>query len=185
MMRRLAYTTDYYRPAVLDTICMAQRVGIGHDTHRLAPNRLLRLGGIQIPHHSGLVGHSDADVLLHAVADAVLGAVGAGDIGEWFPDNDPQYKDCDSRDLLRRVIEQATRLGFRIVNLDCIVFAQEPTLGPYKRQIRQSLAAILSVPIECVNVKAKSGELVGSIGRREAIAAQAVVLCAKLLECEQ
>jgi 2-C-methyl-D-erythritol 2,4-cyclodiphosphate synthase len=159
---------------------MGFRVGVGHDTHRLGANRPLRLGGVEVPHVSGLVGHSDADVLLHAVTDSLLGAAGKGDIGDWFPDSDPRYKDCDSRNLLRRVLSRLTNL--RVVNLDCIVFAQEPRLEPYKERIRESLAEQLNIPVERVNVKAKTGEKVGPVGRGEAISAEAVVLVETLDE---
>lgn len=152
---------------------MSLRVGIGHDTHRLGADRPLRIGGVEIPFHTGLVGHSDADVLLHAVTDAVLGALGKGDIGDWFPDTDPEYRDIDSRMLLRKVLEAAGPA--RVENLDCIVFAEAPKLGPYKQAIRSALAGLLGIPVERVNVKAKTGEKVGPIGRGEAISASAVV----------
>lgn len=155
---------------------MVFRVGIGHDTHRLAPGRQLWLGGVCIPYSMGLVGHSDADVLLHAVTDAILGALGKGDIGEWFPDTDPANKDIDSRVLLRAVLDQALGDGDRLMNLDCIVFAEAPKLGPYKAAIRQSLADLLRLPVTRINVKAKTGEKVGPIGRGEALSAEAVVL---------
>ncbi|MCL6503688.1 MAG: 2-C-methyl-D-erythritol 2,4-cyclodiphosphate synthase [Pirellulales bacterium] len=157
------------------------RVGIGHDTHRLAAGRPLRLGGVLVPHDAGLVGHSDADVLLHAVIDALLGAAGLGDIGEWFPDGDPANEGRDSADMLRQVLERLHVDGCRVVNVDCIVFAQQPRLGPYKETIRNRLAALLDVPHTFVSVKAKTGEHVGPIGRGEAMAAQAVVL----LECPE
>lgn len=154
---------------------MNLRVGIGHDTHRLGAARPLRLGGVVIPHGSGLVGHSDADVLLHALTDALLGAVGKGDIGEWFPDTDPANKDKDSRVFLAEVKERALAAA-RIVNVDCILFAQEPKLTPHKPAIRASLAALLGIPESHINVKAKTGESVGPVGRREAISAEVVVL---------
>lgn len=152
------------------------RVGIGHDTHRLVPGRPLRLGGVIVPHDAGLLGHSDADVLLHALIDALLGAAGLGDIGEWFPDTDPANLGRDSAEMLAAVLARLTADGWRVVNADCIVFAQQPRLTPYKETIRSRLAALLGVPPDCVNVKAKTGEHVGPIGRGEAMAAQAVVL---------
>lgn len=151
------------------------RVGVGHDTHRLGAERPLILGGVTVPHTSGLVGHSDADVLLHAVTDAFLGAMGAGDIGELFPDTDPLHKDADSAKLLREAISRQKE-PFQIINLDCIVFAQLPKLSPYKLTIRDSLAKLLEIPPDRVSVKAKTGELVGPIGRQEAISAEAVIL---------
>ncbi len=152
------------------------RVGIGHDTHRLVEGRPLILGGLRIDHPRGLAGHSDADVILHAVTDALLGAAGLGDIGDAYPDTDPAYKDRDSTYFLRGALERLNRTGWRPVNVDVIVFAQEPKLGPVKMQIREHLAKLLGLDAMAVNVKAKTGEKVGSIGRAEAIAAQAVVL---------
>lgn len=155
---------------------MAFRVGIGHDTHRLEADRPLILGGVPVPHSSGLVGHSDADVLVHAIVDAILGALGEGDIGELFPDDDPANKDRDSMTFLRHVLERRMPVGGRVVNLDAIIFAERPKLSAYKQSIRASLASALDVPQACVNIKAKTGELVGPVGRMEAMCAQAVVL---------
>lgn len=155
------------------------RVGIGHDTHRLVGGRPLILGGVRIEHDHGLSGHSDADVVLHAITDALLGAAGLGDIGEAFPDTDPRWRDADSSLFVRSAMERLDKLGFRPVNLDVIIFAQEPKLGPIKEQMRGRLADLLGLPREAVNVKAKTGESVGHIGRREAIACQAVVLIAQ------
>ena len=152
------------------------RVGIGHDTHRLAPDRPLRLGGISIEHPRGLVGHSDADVVLHAVTDALLGAAGLGEIGDAYPDTDPAYDGADSTFFLRETLKRLNRAGWLIVNLDVIIFAEEPKLGPLKVSIRQNLADLLALPPNAVNVKAKTGEKVGAIGRAEAISCQAVVL---------
>jgi 2-C-methyl-D-erythritol 2,4-cyclodiphosphate synthase len=152
------------------------RVGIGHDTHRLAEGRPLLLGGVRIDHPRGLVGHSDADVVLHAVTDALLGAAGLGDIGDAYPDADPAYQDCDSRVFLGETLARLNQAGWRVVNVDVIVFAQEPKLGPVKGDIRRHLAELLGLPPECVNVKAKTGERVGAIGRAEAIGCQAVAL---------
>lgn len=157
------------------------RVGVGYDRHRFGGPRPLRLGGVAIPHSQGLVGHSDADVLLHAVIDALLGALGEGDIGDWFPDSAPENAGRDSRDMLRRVLTvdrtSASRPApLRILNLDCTVFLQAPKLSAYKVAIRDSLAELLSIDPAFVNVKAKTGEHVGAVGREEAVDAQAVVL---------
>jgi 2-C-methyl-D-erythritol 2,4-cyclodiphosphate synthase len=151
-------------------------VGIGHDTHRLVEGRPLILGGVPIEHPRGLAGHSDADVVLHAVTDALLGAAGLGDIGEVYPDTDPAYHQCDSGRFVRETVERLRAEGWRVVNVDVIIFAQQPKLGPLKARIRQRLAALLAVDIAAVNVKAKTGEGVGSIGRAEAIGCQAAVL---------
>ena len=155
------------------------RVGIGHDTHRLEAGRPLILGGVRVEHARGLAGHSDADVVLHALTDALLGAAGLGDIGDAYPDTDPAYKDCDSSRFVRETLARLNRDGWRIVNLDVIIFAQEPKLGPVKAAIRRSLAGLLSVEESAVNVKAKTGEKVGHIGRAEAIGCQVVVLIDK------
>jgi 2-C-methyl-D-erythritol 2,4-cyclodiphosphate synthase len=152
------------------------RVGIGHDTHRLEPGRPLILGGVRVEYARGLAGHSDADVVLHALTDALLGAAGLGDIGDLYPDTDPRWKDADSRLFLRETLARLNRLGHRVVNVDVVVFAQEPKLGPAKAAIRDSLADLLSLPPDRVNVKAKTGERVGHIGRAEAIACQVVAL---------
>lgn len=155
---------------------MSMRVGSGHDTHRLAEGRPLVLGGVRIEHAKGLVGHSDADVVLHAVTDALLGAAALGDIGDLFPDTDPQWKDADSQFFLREALGRLKRLGWRTINLDVTIFAQEPKLGPVKLGIKRRLADLLGIAPDCVNVKAKTGETVGHIGRGEAIGCHAVVL---------
>lgn len=152
------------------------RVGLGHDTHRLVPERALVLGGVEIAHERGLLGHSDADILLHAVTDALLGAAGLGDIGDAFPDTDPAYAGIDSAILLQEALERVGQAGWQPVNLDCTVFAQRPKLAPHKPAIRQRLAELVGLPVEAVNVKAKTGELVGPIGREEAMSADAIVL---------
>ncbi|MBS0264492.1 MAG: 2-C-methyl-D-erythritol 2,4-cyclodiphosphate synthase [Planctomycetes bacterium] len=156
------------------------RIGLGHDVHRLAADRALILGGVQIDFERGLLGHSDADILLHAITDALLGAAGLGDIGDAFPDTDPAYAGIDSAILLRRTLDRVGGAGWRIVNLDCTIFAQRPKLSPHKPAIRQKVAELLGIPVENVNVKAKTGERVGPIGREEAMAADAVVLLEKL-----
>jgi 2-C-methyl-D-erythritol 2,4-cyclodiphosphate synthase len=152
------------------------RIGSGHDTHRLVEGRPLILGGVRIEHSRGLLGHSDADVVLHAVTDALLGAAGLGDIGDAFPDTDPQFKDCDSSRFVLDVAKKLNQGGWRIVNLDLTIFAQEPKLTPVKSAIRDNVARLLGVPAANVNVKAKTGEHVGHIGRGEAIGCHAVVL---------
>ena len=136
----------------------------------------MRLGGIDVPHDAHLLGHSDGDVLLHAVTDALLGAIAAGDIGELFPNTDPANLGRDSAEMLQQAHEYVRHAGFHLVNLDCIVFAQQPPLSGFKRQIRQRIAGILEVPLASVGVKAKTGENVGPIGREEAIAAECIVL---------
>jgi 2-C-methyl-D-erythritol 2,4-cyclodiphosphate synthase len=155
------------------------RVGSGHDTHRLVEGRPLVLGGVRVDHPKGLAGHSDADVVLHAVTDALLGAAALGDIGDLFPDTDPANKDADSRVFLAAALDRLTAAGWRVGNLDVTVFAQEPKLGPVKAAIRDSLAGLLGLPAGAVNVKAKTGEKVGHIGRGEAIGCHAVVLVSK------
>lgn len=152
------------------------RVGIGHDTHRLTPGGPLRLGGVAVPHDMRAVGHSDADALLHAVTDALLGAAALGDIGEMFPDTDPDNRGRDSADMLRRAYQSVVQRGWRVVNLDCIVFAEQPKLAPFKQEIRSRIAEILGIDPDLVGLKAKTGEAVGPIGRKEAIAAECVVL---------
>jgi len=156
------------------------RVGIGHDTHRLGQGGPLILGGISIPHDRHAIGHSDADVLLHAITDALLGAASLGDIGELFPDTDASNKGRDSADMLRQAAARTRAAGYTVVNLDCIVFAQRPKLGPHKVAIRQRIAEILALAPERVGVKAKTGEGAGEIGREEVIMAQ----CVALLRCE-
>ena len=152
------------------------RVGIGHDTHRLAAGGPLRLGGLDIPHDKHAIGHSDADVLLHAITDALLGAAALGDIGEMFPDTDPANKNRDSADMLAQAATRIRTAGYTIVNLDCIIFAQRPKIGPHRDTIRNRIAEILDVTSEQIGVKAKTGEGVGEIGREELIAAQCVAL---------
>lgn len=136
----------------------------------------LRLGGVQLEHDRHLVGHSDADALLHAVTDALLGAAALGDIGQWFPDSDERHRGRDSGDMLRQVMRRVTDHGYRIVNLDCIVFAQRPKLSPHAAVIRGRIAELLGIEPDQVGLKAKTGESVGPIGREEAISAECVVL---------
>lgn len=161
---------------------MGLRVGIGHDTHRLSEGRPLILGGLKIDHPRGLVGHSDADVVCHAVADALLGAAGLGDIGEHYPDTDPKWQGANSTHLLAEVVKWIQQKGWQTVNCDLTIHAQEPKLGPHKPAIRANLARILGVNESDINVKAKTGEHVGPIGRAEAIACEAVVLIAPVVK---
>jgi len=152
------------------------RIGIGHDTHRLAEHGPLVLGGCLIPFDRHLVGHSDADALLHAVTDGLLGAASLGDIGDRFPDTDPANAGRDSADILEEAYERVREAGYALVNIDCILFAQRPKLGVYKRRMEERIAELLSVEPARINVKAKTGEGVGPIGREEAIVAECVVL---------
>lgn len=154
------------------------RIGIGHDTHRLAEGGPLRLGGVDIPFDRHLVGHSDADVLLHAVTDAILGAAAIGDIGELFPNTDESHRDRNSAEMLSVAYRRVTAGGLRIVNLDCIVFAERPKLSRYKESMRERIAAVLEMPASDVCVKAKTGEAVDAVGRAEAIQAMCVALLA-------
>lgn len=151
------------------------RMGIGFDVHEFIENRRLFLGGIEIPSAKGLNGHSDADVLLHALCDALLGASGEGDLGEHFPDSDIRYKDVSSVELLKRVADLVFKKGFRIENIDTIVIAEEPKLSPFKEPIRKKIAQILNIPEDQVNVKAKTAEGLGLLGRSKGIASYAIV----------
>jgi 2-C-methyl-D-erythritol 2,4-cyclodiphosphate synthase len=155
---------------------MSIRIGNGFDVHALAAGRKLVLGGVTIPHDRGLDGHSDADVLLHAIADAILGALASGDIGSHFPDADPRWKDADSRVLLRHVAGLAGAQGFAIGNLDTTVIAQAPKLAPHVPQMRANIAADLACDVAQVSVKATTTERLGFAGREEGIAALATVL---------
>jgi 2-C-methyl-D-erythritol 2,4-cyclodiphosphate synthase len=152
------------------------RIGQGYDLHRLEAGRPLILGGVTIAAEKGLVGHSDADVLAHAITDAILGAAALGNIGQHFPDTDPRYKDADSLVLLRDSLAMVVEAGFTLVNVDSTVVAQTPKLNPHISDIRTSLAAVLTIPVEAISVKAKTNEHVGPEGRGEAMSAQAVVL---------
>jgi 2-C-methyl-D-erythritol 2,4-cyclodiphosphate synthase len=150
------------------------RTGLGIDTHAVAAGRPLILGGVDIPHEVGLAGHSDADVLTHAVIDALLGAAGLGDIGQHFPDTDARFKDADSIQLLRTVVTYLGERGFTIGNVDATVVLERPKLAPYRDRIRATLAAALDLPEDAVNVKATTGEKMGFVGRGEGAAAMAV-----------
>jgi 2-C-methyl-D-erythritol 2,4-cyclodiphosphate synthase len=155
---------------------MSIRIGLGHDTHRLSAGKPLVMGGVVVPHELGPVAHSDGDVLLHALTDALLGAAGLGDLGDWFPDTDPQYAGIDSAVLLQRVVAELHSRGWRVVNVDCTVHAQRPKLSVFKKPIAERIASLLGVTADCVNVKAKTGERVGPIGREEAISADVAAL---------
>jgi 2-C-methyl-D-erythritol 2,4-cyclodiphosphate synthase len=148
--------------------------GIGYDCHRFAAGRRLVLGGVWIPSERGLEGHSDADVLTHAVIDALLGAAGLGDIGEHFPDTDPRYRDADSLELLETVLTTVIVAGFDVENIDGTVIMEAPKLGPHRLEIRERLALALNLPVGRVNVKATTGEGMGFVGRGEGVAALAV-----------
>ncbi|GAX89346.1 2-C-methyl-D-erythritol 2,4-cyclodiphosphate synthase [Effusibacillus lacus] len=152
------------------------RVGIGFDVHQLVEGRPLIIGGVTIPYEKGLLGHSDADVLLHSVKDALLGAIGEGDIGRHFPDTDERYRGADSVDLLRHVWRLVRDKGYRLGNIDCTVIAQKPKLAPYIEEMRGVIAKELDADLSQINVKATTTEKLGFTGRGEGIAAQAVVL---------
>lgn len=155
---------------------MEFRVGQGYDVHPLVPGRKLILGGVTIPHPFGLHGHSDADALLHAITDAVLGAAGLGDIGRMFPDNDDCWKGADSRVLLRGALEAVRAAGWRVGNVDCTVIAQAPRIAPHVSAMRENIASDLGIAAACVNVKGKTTERLGFVGRGEGIATEAVAL---------
>lgn len=150
------------------------RFGIGYDVHRLVADRPLVLGGVKVPHSHGLDGHSDADVLLHAIKDALLGAAGMGDIGRMFPDTDMQYKGVSSLWLLSQVKSRLDEAGFRVNNIDATVMAEQPKLASYIKQMNTNIATVLNVPVNQINIKATTTEGLGFVGRKEGIAAQAV-----------
>jgi 2-C-methyl-D-erythritol 2,4-cyclodiphosphate synthase len=158
---------------------MHYRVGIGYDIHRLVEGRKLFIGGIEVPYIKGSLGHSDADVLLHAVCDALLGAASFGDIGEHFPDTEARYHDIPSGELLKEISFLLKKSGFVIGNIDTVVIAEEPKLMPFKRQIQASIAEVLEIRIDQVSVKAKTNEGLGEIGKKEAISAYATVMIAR------
>ena len=157
------------------------RIGQGYDCHALVPDRKLIIGGVTIPHKTGLLGHSDADVLLHAITDALFGAAGLGDIGRHFPDTDARFKGADSRVLLRAAAERLTAAGYAIGNIDATIIAQAPKMAPHIGQMVQHLAADLGITAEQVNIKAKTNEKLGYLGREEGIAAEAIALLYKPL----
>lgn len=155
------------------------RIGQGFDVHQLVEGRPLIIGGIKIPYEKGLLGHSDADVLLHTVADAVLGSISEGDIGKHFPDTDPAFKDADSAKLLSHVWEIVKKKGYMLGNIDCTIIAQKPKMAPYIPEMRRKISELLEANLNQVNVKATTTEKLGFCGREEGIAAQAVVLLIK------
>lgn len=155
---------------------MSFRIGQGYDLHRLVDNRPLILGGVKIDHDKGLLGHSDADVLLHAITDALLGAAGLGDIGRHFPDTDPAYKGADSRELLREAVQLVVKGGWAIVNVDATIIAQEPKLAPHMDRIRESVAQCIGIDLQRVNVKAKTKEGCDAAGERRAMEVHAIAL---------
>ena len=152
------------------------RIGQGYDVHALVAGRKLVMGGVEIPHDKGLAGHSDADVLLHAICDALLGAASLGDIGTHFPDTDPKYEGSNSRTLLKEVAKKIAAQGYRIVNIDCTIVAQEPRMAPHVARMIGNIAADLGLQPAAVSVKATTTEKLGYIGRGEGIAAQAIAL---------
>jgi 2-C-methyl-D-erythritol 2,4-cyclodiphosphate synthase len=152
------------------------RIGQGLDVHAFAAGRKLRIGGVEIPHHKGLAGHSDADVLLHAICDALLGAAGLGDIGQHYPDTDPAFSEIDSRKLLRDVAQKLAALKLKVVNLDATIVAEAPRMAPHVKRMVGNIAADLGIAPATINVKATTTERLGFIGRGEGIAAMAVVL---------
>lgn len=155
------------------------RIGYGYDVHQLVEGRPLIIGGIELVHDKGLLGHSDADVLLHAITDAILGAVSLGDIGKFFPDDDPKYKGADSKILLKDAYQHVLDLGYEIGNLDATIIAEKPKFRPHIDAMRESIANVLNTDIFNVNVKATTNEKMGYLGRQEGIQAQAVVLLLK------
>ncbi|MCU0666849.1 MAG: 2-C-methyl-D-erythritol 2,4-cyclodiphosphate synthase [Candidatus Omnitrophica bacterium] len=155
------------------------RVGIGYDLHRLVKGRPLFIGGVEIPHSKGLLGHSDGDVLLHAICDALLGAVCEADIGEQFPDNEPRFEGIASTELLIKVYELIRDKGYKLINIDTVIIAEEPKLGVYKKQIQENLARILDLRADCISIKAKTNEGCGETGKKEAVASYAVAMVAK------
>ena len=160
---------------------MKYRIGQGFDVHALVPGRPLILGGVTIPFDRGLLGHSDADALLHSITDALLGAAGMGDIGRQFPDTDQQYAGADSRVLLRAVVKKIAAAGWQIENVDATIIAQAPKIMPYAQSMCEHIAADLIIAIDCVNIKGKTTEWLGFTGRSEGIATQAVVLISRVL----
>lgn len=155
------------------------RTGIGYDAHRLEEGRKLVLGGVVIPADKGLVGHSDADVLLHAITDAMLGAAAKGDIGVLFPPSDPQWKDADSRIFVQHASELLESYGWKVVNVDAVVMLERPKLVPYRDRIRENIASMLGIPSDAVGLKAKTGEGIGPVGTGQLAEAQAVVLVSR------
>lgn len=155
------------------------RVGLGHDTHRLEPGRPLVLGSVRIPHPVGLFGHSDADIVLHSLTDALLGAAGLGDIGEMFPDSDAQWKGAESSMFVREALRRISQAGWIPVNVDIVIHAEKPKLSPFKPAIRSAVSRLLELEEDRVNIKAKTGEKVGTVGREEAMECHVIALIRK------
>jgi 2-C-methyl-D-erythritol 2,4-cyclodiphosphate synthase len=155
---------------------LGTRIGIGYDIHRLVKGRALRLGGVEIPHPAGLLGHSDGDALIHAVIDALLGAAGQGDIGRLFPDTDPEYRGIPSSELLRRVMLRLRRRKMGVLHIDTVIVAQSPRIAPHVEAMKDALCPILSIPRDSLGIKAKTNEGLGLLGRERAIACWAVAL---------
>ncbi len=155
------------------------RIGQGFDVHQYDKSRKLIIGGIEIPNEVGLLGHSDADVLLHAFADAILGALAKGDIGKWFPDNDPSFKNFDSKIILKKVFDEVKKDGYRLENADLTIIAQKPKFAPYIKTMQETITSILGCNLDQVNIKATTTEKLGFVGREEGIAAMAIVLLSK------
>ena len=164
-----------YNPSIASAMSR-MRVGLGYDVHAFAHGRKLILGGVEVPHHQGLDGHSDADVLAHAVSDALLGAIRGGDIGKLFPDTDPAYKGANSLKLLSEVAQLVRSSGFEIIDIDCVIAAQAPKLSPYREEMRKNLAKACGIEVDNLGVKATTTEHLGFEGREEGISAQAVAL---------
>lgn len=156
------------------------RIGHGYDVHRFADDRKMFIGGVEIPCEKGLLGHSDADVLLHAICDALLGAAALGDIGKHFPDSDAAFKNIDSKLLLKRTVDLISEKGYKVGNIDCTVVAQKPKLAPYIADMKNCIAGLCNVNTDCVNVKATTEEKLGFTGREEGIAAHAVCIIQKV-----
>jgi 2-C-methyl-D-erythritol 2,4-cyclodiphosphate synthase len=159
---------------------MSYRIGYGIDFHQLTENREFRLGGVPIPHDKGLLGHSDADVLLHAICDALLGALALGDIGVHFPDTSAAYKDADSRNLLAVVFEMITKEGYAVVNIDSTVCLELPKIKPYTGEMQKNIAGILGISVKDISIKATTTEKMGFVGREEGVVAHATVLLKKI-----
>ncbi|MDR1567861.1 MAG: 2-C-methyl-D-erythritol 2,4-cyclodiphosphate synthase [Streptococcaceae bacterium] len=155
------------------------RIGQGYDVHRLAANRKLIIGGVELDFERGLLGHSDADVLLHAISDAILGAIGAGDIGHAFPDTDMSIEGISSMTILAAVYQEMTRRGYTVVNVDATILAERPKMAPYLSEMKENIAKVLSITSAQVNIKATTSEKLGFVGREEGMASEAVVLLAK------
>ena len=159
---------------------MSYRIGSGTDFHRLIAGRDLWIGGVKIPHTKGAMGHSDADVLLHAICDALLGAMSLGDIGVHFPDTDNNYKDIDSKILLAKTFDLVQKKGYNVINIDSTLCLQAPKIRPYVPQMQETIAAILSIPVDAISIKATTTEQLGFVGREEGLTANATVLLAKV-----